>query len=88
MNRLVNVKEAAAYCSLSVSGFRAWTKRVGLRLKVRGANLYDLTALDHYLDRINGIASKPVLEDDNAFFQRELRKANKNVVPTARRKPN
>lgn len=84
--RLVSSKEAAAYCGLSVRGFQAWIKRCGLRVKVRHANLYDLNALNVALDRISGIETKPVLEEGDAYFERELAKAKRNVLLSARRK--
>lgn len=78
--RFASSKEAAAYCGLSVAGFRAFLKRRRLKIKVDGANLYDLKALNLTMDRLHGIGPEPVIEDDGAYFRRQLRKADKNEV--------
>jgi hypothetical protein len=87
--RLVRVTEAAAYCSLSPSGFRAWINRIGLKSKVKCANLYDMNALDAAIDRLSGINSKPIItENDQAFFLRELKKANKDAILVTKHQQN
>lgn len=83
--RLVKSAEAASYCGLSVAAFRAWIKREHLRIKVRGANLYDLQALDFALNKMNGIAEIPKAENDNLAFERNMRKVNRNATIPRRR---
>lgn len=54
-NKLVSVKEAAAYCGMSASGFRAWIKRAGIQAKVSGTRRYNLDAIDKAIDALSGI---------------------------------
>lgn len=78
--RLVRIREAAAYCNMSPSAFKAWITRIGLKSRVKGSNRYDIRALDIALDRLSGIQPELVVMDDNRLFQRELKKANKNAI--------
>lgn len=83
--RLVKAVEAARYCGLSVAGFRAWIKRTHLRVKVKGAYLYDLQAIDYALNKMSGIAEIPKPENDNLAFERNMRKVNRNATIPRRR---
>jgi hypothetical protein len=59
MQRGLSTKEAAAYCGLSVAGFRAWRKRGIAPGPIKGTYRYDLTALNLAIDRASGLAKAP-----------------------------
>jgi hypothetical protein len=83
-SRLVDARKAAAYCGLTVAGFKAWLRRIGIRVKVPRANKYDLRALDIALNRINGIDFPVVPVNNDAVFNREMRKANRDAISSSR----
>jgi hypothetical protein len=63
-NRVLSAREAAAYCGLSLAGFRAWKARGIIPGPIKGTYKYDRKALDLAIDKASGIAiiaqSKPV----------------------------
>lgn len=82
--RLVKVDQAAAYCGLSVAAFKAWLRRMKLRVKVKGANIYDLQALDFALNRMNGITEKVQMPETS--FLADMKKVNRNATIPQRHK--
>jgi hypothetical protein len=57
MPRGLTIEQAAEHCGLSVSGFRHWLRRSGVRCKIKGTHRYDIRALDAALDRLSGLAA-------------------------------
>lgn len=58
MPRGLTIQEAAAHVGLSVSGFRHWLNRSGVKCKIAGTHRYDIRALDAALDQLSGLTSK------------------------------
>jgi hypothetical protein len=62
--RCLTAREAAAYCGLSLAGFRAWKAKGIVPGPIKGTYKYDQKALDLAIDRASGIAiisqSKPI----------------------------
>ncbi|MCF6200197.1 MAG: hypothetical protein L3J67_12555 [Hyphomicrobiaceae bacterium] len=56
--RGINIDEAASYCGLSVSGFRAWVRRGKVPGPLPGTHRWDLRAIDMALDKLSGIEQK------------------------------
>lgn len=54
-SRLMTLEEAASYCSLSESGYKAAVKRRVLPGPVAGMKRYDRAAIDKALDKASGI---------------------------------
>lgn len=56
MSRILNSREAAAYCGLSLAGFRNWINRGIIPGRIKGTYKYDQKALDLAIDKASGIA--------------------------------
>lgn len=56
MSRILNAREAAAYCGLSLAGFRNWISRGIIPGRIKGTYKYDQKALDLAIDKASGIA--------------------------------
>jgi hypothetical protein len=63
MPRGLTIEEAAKHLGLSVSGFRHWLKRSGVKCRIMGTHRYDIRALDAALDRLSGIAQPAAPRD-------------------------
>ncbi len=60
----MTTREAAEYCGLSVSGFRAWRQRGIAPAPVKGTYRYDIDALNRAIDRASGLTKpqeKPII---------------------------
>lgn len=53
--RLLSKKIAAAYCSLSPSGFDDWRRKGLLPDPIPGTNRWDIRLLDKALDKLSGL---------------------------------
>ena len=53
--RLMTIKEAAAYCRLTVAGYRTWQAKGHVPGPLPGTHRYDRCALDRALDKCSGI---------------------------------
>jgi hypothetical protein len=76
--RLVSREQAAAYCSLSVQAFSAWTRAGRLPGALPGTARWDLRAIDRALDSLSGFpaaAEESPLDDWRA---RRARRAERN----------
>lgn len=62
--RLVDINKAAEHCGLSVSGYRACMKSIGLPGPVPGTKRYDLKHIDKVLDRLSGLQDDALSEFD------------------------
>jgi predicted DNA-binding transcriptional regulator AlpA len=54
--RLLNRKQAATYCSLSVQGFDRWVRLGRLPGPIDGTTRWDLKAIDTALDSASGLS--------------------------------
>ena len=62
MPRGLTIEESAKHLGLSVSGFRHWMKRSGIKCRITGTHRYDIKAIDAALDKLSGLA--PVAQRD------------------------
>lgn len=67
--RLLPRRQAAAYCSLTESGFSEWVREKRLPGPLPGTKRWDRRALDACLDKLSGIKHAP---DDSAEGERAL----------------
>jgi hypothetical protein len=65
--RLLPKKKAAAYCSLSPSGFDDWRRKGLLPDPIPGTNRWDIRALDAALDRLSGLQQPVAATTINAY---------------------
>lgn len=84
--RLISTEQAAAYCGLSVRGFRAFAKKNNFP-KANGAPRYDIKALDTLIDKMYGF---PVAQgvEVNYSYEADLAKLKDrtNALKAARHK--
>lgn len=76
--RLMKAKEAAAYCGLSVAGFKAFLKSQKINCKIHRTRLYDLAALDRALNRISGLEN-PAKSEAEIYYLEKAR-INKDAI--------
>lgn len=70
--RCLTASEAANYCRLTSSGFRAWVARGTLPPPLPGTRRWDRHAIDAALDRLSGL-EKPDAGQPNDDFDRWMR---------------
>lgn len=58
--RCLSAREAAAYCGLSLAGFRAWKAKGIVPGPIKGTYKYDQKALDLAIDLASGIVKNSV----------------------------
>lgn len=60
-NRGLTLKEAAAHCGYSVSGFKKWIRRTGIDCRINETRRYDASTLNAALDALVGVSTCPSL---------------------------
>ena len=63
--RLLTIEEAAAYCSLTIGGYRAAVRDGRLPGRLPTFYRYDRAAIDVALNRLSGIDTKPLSAFDH-----------------------
>ena len=69
--RCIPIGEAAAYCGLTPSGFRAWVASGRLPPALPGTRRWDRKAIDAALDRLSGLSSDQTEENDIDLWLRK-----------------
>jgi len=81
----VKIKEAAAFCGLSVAGYRAAMRKGKLPRPVRGMRIYSLNAIKIALGQIPATILPP--SDSDEAFYRDIRRTRGNGDTYPRRQP-
>ena len=69
--RALTHSQAAAYCSLTLSGFDAWVSRGLVPGAIPGTKRWDKRALDHALDLISNLPSSDPATTDLDEWRRK-----------------
>lgn len=75
MNRLKNIDDAAAYCGVSASTFSREVRPHVPPVRIGERILFDIKALDRWLDEKSGISPNPAPLVAGPYEQRKRRKS-------------